>query len=99
MFKPFKIAYQLENVKVREAKRFSLLRETVAHLLSESARKIPHAAMIVQLDVTPLVEYAKESASEVADGRNGNNRKKSVPACHTKKFFRIFYQSNSALSI
>ena len=66
MFKPYKIAYQLQHVKVREAKRFGLLRESVAHLLSEAARTIPHAAMIMQIDVTSLVEYAKDSDSDLA---------------------------------
>jgi len=76
MFKPYKIAYQLQHVKVRQVKRFSLLRETVAHLLSESARTIPHAAMNIQLDVTPLVEYAKDSESKLAKvpGESRDNR-------------------------
>jgi pyruvate/2-oxoglutarate dehydrogenase complex dihydrolipoamide acyltransferase (E2) component len=93
MFKPFKIAYQLENVKVREAKRFSLLRESVAHLLSESARKIPHAAMIVQLDVTPLVEYAQESASEVAMEQTETIEKNLFRRAIRKNFSAFFIKA------
>ncbi len=93
MFKPYKIAYQLQNVKVREAKQFSLLRESVAHLLSESARKIPHAAMILQLDVTPLVEYAQASSREAAAEQTENSDKKLFQRAIRKNFSAFFIKT------
>ncbi|MEI6127039.1 MAG: 2-oxo acid dehydrogenase subunit E2 [Pseudomonadota bacterium] len=66
MFRPYKIAYQLKHVKVRKAKPFSFLRESVGHLLSESAKTIPHAAMVFEVDVTPLVEYAKATEKDIS---------------------------------
>jgi pyruvate/2-oxoglutarate dehydrogenase complex dihydrolipoamide acyltransferase (E2) component len=95
MFKPFKIAYQLENIKVRKAKRFSLLRETVAHLLSESARKIPHAAMIIPLDVTPLVEYAKESSGDIAEEQTDSMEKKLFHRAIRKNFSAFFIKATA----
>ena len=89
MFKPYKIAYQLQHVKVREAKRFGLLRESVAHLLSEAARTIPHAAMIMQIDVTPLVEYAKDSESDLAASPE-KARKSACSAAPSGKIFPLF---------
>lgn len=93
MFKPYKIAYQLQNVKVRQARRFSLLRESVAHLLSESAKKIPHAAMILQLDVTPLVEYAKASSQEAVAEPADNSDKKLLQRAIRKNFSAFFIKA------
>lgn len=59
MFRDYKTAYLKRNVKVREEVPMSFLRQSVSYLLSQSARKIPHAAGIVQMDVTNLVEYGR----------------------------------------
>jgi pyruvate/2-oxoglutarate dehydrogenase complex dihydrolipoamide acyltransferase (E2) component len=69
MFQNYQIAYLRRNVKVKEARPFSFLREAVAYVLSQSARKIPHAAAIAHFDVTPLIEYGKtgDSASDQPD--------------------------------
>jgi len=93
MFKPFKIAYQLQHVKVRQAKRFGLLRESVAHLLSEAARTIPHAAMIMQVDVTPLVEYAKDSESELAEVSGESQEKRLFRRALRKNFSAFFFKA------
>lgn len=66
MFQNYQIAYLREHVKVKEAHRLSFLRESVAYLLSQSARRIPHAAAITHLDVTSLVEY-RNSTPEPRD--------------------------------
>ncbi len=95
MFKPYKIAYQLKHVKVREARRFNTVRETVAHLLSESARKIPHAAMIFPLDVTPLVEYAKESGGEIAAEEKETLEKKMFRRAIRKNFSAFFIKATA----
>jgi pyruvate/2-oxoglutarate dehydrogenase complex dihydrolipoamide acyltransferase (E2) component len=59
MFQDYQVAYLRRNVRVREAKPLSFLRESVAYVLSQAARSIPHAAAIAHYDVTPLVEYGK----------------------------------------
>jgi len=59
MFQDYQIAYLRKNVKVKEARTFSFLRESVAYVLSQSARSVPHAAAIGHFDVTALVEYGK----------------------------------------
>jgi len=64
MFQDYRIAYLRNHVKLKEVRRFSFLRECVAHILSESARKIPHAAVTAKFDLTKLAEYCKESAKD-----------------------------------
>lgn len=71
MFQDHKVAYLRQNVSVRKAERLTLLRQGVAYMLSLSARNIPHAAMISELDVTPLLEYGQEKDRELATA-NGN---------------------------
>ncbi|MCX8042958.1 MAG: 2-oxo acid dehydrogenase subunit E2 [Desulfobacterota bacterium] len=61
MFQNYKIAYVRKHVKIREERPLSFLRQSVAYVLSQSARTIPHAAMITHYDVTPLVEYTRET--------------------------------------
>lgn len=61
MFQDYKIAYIREHVKIKEVKPLNFLRQSVAYALSQSARNIPHAAMITHFDITPLIEYAKTS--------------------------------------
>ena len=61
MFQNYKIAYVRKHVKIREERPLSFLRQSVAYVLSQSARTIPHAAMVTHYDVTPLVEYARET--------------------------------------
>ncbi len=67
MFQDYKIAYLRKHVRVREATPLSFLRQSVAYVLSESARRIPHAAVIIHFDVTPLVEYGKSKNEEGSD--------------------------------
>ncbi len=67
MFQDYKVAYLREHVKVKEAQRLSFLRESVAYLLSQSAREVPHAAGIVPFDCTALIEYAERTARAIAE--------------------------------
>lgn len=64
MFQHYQIAYLRKHVKVKEARRLSFLRQSVAYILSQSARKIPHAAAIANYDVTALLEYGKNWAHD-----------------------------------
>ena len=65
MFQDFKVAYLREHVKVRQTERLSFLRQSVAYILSQSCTSIPHAAMVTDLDVTPLVEYGKSAGDRM----------------------------------
>lgn len=67
MFRNYQIAYCLENVKMRESRRLSFLRQCVAYSLSQSAKRIPHAAGISEFDVTPLVEYGRNGERIIAE--------------------------------
>ena len=68
MFQNYKIAYIREHVKIREVRPLSFLRQSVAYMLAQSAKTIPHAAMITHYDVTPLIEYAKTSEAAIKPG-------------------------------
>lgn len=59
MFKDYKISYIEKNLNITGKKHLSYLRQTVAYALNQSNTTIPHAAMITDYDMTPLVEYAK----------------------------------------
>jgi len=61
MFDDYKIAYFRDNVKIREAKPLSFIRQSVGYMLSHSARSIPHAGGVTTIDVTPLIDYTTES--------------------------------------
>ena len=72
MFKDFKIAYLEKHLRITDRRPLNFLRQSVAYMLSQSNRTIPHAAMITQYDVTPLIEYAKasEKALTARDGES-----------------------------
>ncbi|HIJ64303.1 MAG TPA: hypothetical protein HPP77_00010 [Candidatus Hydrogenedentes bacterium] len=84
MFQDYKVAYLRKHVNVREARPMSFLRQSVAHILSESARTVPHASMITQFDVTPLVEYTKASREAM----------KAVGQVDDKTLFRLAIRKN-----
>ena len=42
MFQDFKIAYMRKHVKVKEKRRLSFLRQSIAYVLSQAAGKTPH---------------------------------------------------------
>lgn len=97
MFQDFKVAYLRENVKVKEAKRFSLLRQGVAYMLSISARDIPHAAMTTELDLTPLVEYCRKREKELAatPGKSSEEVlfKRAICKIYSAFFLKVFAHS------
>ncbi len=61
MFQDYRIAYLRRHVRIKETIRLSFLRESVAYILSQSARRIPHASATAQFDLTALVEYCKKT--------------------------------------
>lgn len=58
VFQNYQVSYLRRNVKVKEARQLSFLRESIALVLSQSAKRVPHAAAIAHFDVTPLIEYS-----------------------------------------
>jgi len=67
MFQDYKVAYLRERVTVKEKRHLSFLRQSVAYFLSQSARKIPHAAFVNTFDVTPLIDYTRGSTPQDAN--------------------------------
>lgn len=65
MFIDYKVAYMLDNVKVKEVKRFSFLRTSLAYLFSLAARQVPHAAMTNEYDMTDLMDYCSRRDAEI----------------------------------
>ena len=65
MFQDYKVAYMREHVKVREERPMNFIRQSVSYVLSQANSKIPHAAMNVQYDVEPLLEYARTSEKNI----------------------------------
>ncbi len=90
MFVDSKVAYWRKHVNVREARRLSFLRQSVAYVLSESARDVPHIAMIVHFDVTPLVQYTDQFAKEPADLRTLNSHR-ALTRLAVSRNFSTFY--------
>ena len=54
MFQDHKVAYARKHIKIKEAKRLSFLRQSIAYMLSRSARQVPHASMVTRFDVTTI---------------------------------------------
>lgn len=88
MFQDYKVAYLRETVKVREAKRMGALRQTMAYIQSISARQTPHAAMISNIDVTPVLEFAKARGEELAKASDKGSKENF--------FLRAIYKTHSA---
>ena len=89
MFQNFQIAYLRENVKVREVHRLTFLRESVAYVLSQSARRIPHAAAVAHFDVTPLVEFGRDDTS--ATGEKGTEGRSSKLHRAIRRNYTVFF--------
>lgn len=87
MFRDYRISYCTRHVKIREAVPLSFLRQSVGYLLSYSARKIPHAAGITELDVTPLVEYT----SRGEDNSESSLDEKSVLKRAIRRNYSAFF--------
>ncbi len=93
MFQDFRVAYLRKHVKVKDAQRFSFLRQMVAYFLSESARKTPHAAMVAQYDVTRLVEYGQAKGGEIAQAAEAMDEKSLFRRAIHKNFSAFFLKA------
>lgn len=93
MFQSYKVAYARKHIKVRDARKFSFLRQSVAFMLSESARQIPHASMVSPIDVTPLVEFGRKSGSEIRKGAEGGSGKALFRRAIRKNFSAFFVKA------
>jgi len=92
MFQGFQIAYQRKHVKVREVRPLNFLRETTAYLLHQQARNTPHAAGIVPLDVTNVLEYGKSHEEKIRDTEEATPHKLLRRAIH-KNFSAFFLKA------
>jgi len=93
MFQDFRVAYLRKHVKVKEVQRFTFLRQMVAYFLAEAARTTPHAAMVAQYDVTPLVEYGQEKGGELARKAKGMEEKDLFRRAIHKNFSAFFLKA------
>ena len=65
MFRNFQIRWAHDHLKTRKVHKLSFVRQSVAFLLSKSAREVPHAAGNVEFDVTPVIEYGERVIREI----------------------------------
>ncbi|MBI2422570.1 MAG: 2-oxo acid dehydrogenase subunit E2 [Candidatus Hydrogenedentes bacterium] len=93
MFQDFRVAYLRKHVKIKEVTQFHFLRQLVSHFLSESARNTPHAAMVIQYDVTPLVEYGREVDQEIVSGAERLSEKDLFKRAIHKNFSAFFLKA------
>jgi len=98
MFQDYKIAYMREHVKIKEVRHLSFIRQSVAYMLSLSARTIPHAAMITEFDVTPLIEYTK-SAEEHMDRSKADDKRAMLLKRAVLKNYSAFFLKALAHSL
>ena len=90
MLRNYQIGYMLRHVKVREARPLSFLRQSVAYMLSQSARTIPHAAGITTFDVTPLVEYGKSEDERLGSSGRKLTEKELLRRAVSRNFSAFF---------
>lgn len=90
MLRNYQIGYMRRHVKVREERPLSFLRQSVAYMLSQSARNIPHAAGITTFDVTPLVEYGKSEDERLATCGHKLNEKELLRRAVSRNFSAFF---------
>lgn len=97
MFQDYKVAYLRDHVRVKRATRLSALRQGLAYLMTIAAREIPHAAMTIELDMTPLIEFCKVRESELANRPDRGSPeiilKRAVCKVHSAFFMKAFAHS------
>jgi len=93
MFQDYRIAYLRHHVRVKETRRLSFLRESVAYILSQSARRIPHAAVNMQFDLTALVEYCKETTTDTHQDSEVKSERAILQRAIRRRFSAFFIKS------
>jgi len=93
VFQNYQIAYLRENVKVKETRPLTFLRETVAYMLSQSARRIPHAAAITHLDVTGLIEYSKATRGREAGAKDSDDDEARLKRAIRRNYTAFFLKA------
>ena len=93
MFQDYKVAYLREHVKVREERPMSFIRQSVSYVLSQANSKIPHAAMNVQFDVEPLLEYARTSEKNIKKGSGASSREALLKRAVRKNYSAFFLKA------
>jgi pyruvate dehydrogenase E2 component (dihydrolipoamide acetyltransferase) len=101
MFQNYQIAYLRQHVKVKKVIPLSFLRESVAYVLSQSARRIPHAAAIAHFDVTPLIEYTKSGRGIDPSDETVSDKsmllQRAIRRNYTAFFLKVIAQSLSCV--
>lgn len=93
MFQNYQIAYLREHVKVKEKRPLTFLRESVAYVLSQSARSVPHAAVIAHFDVTPLVEYRSRAEVDPEPGDEAPERSSRLHRAIRRNYTAFFLKA------
>jgi len=93
VFQDYKIAYVREHVKINEVKRLSFLRLCDAYVLSQSARTIPHAAMVSTFDVTPLIEYTRGNGEKTENSGDASSEKDLLKRALRKNYSAFFLKT------
>jgi pyruvate/2-oxoglutarate dehydrogenase complex dihydrolipoamide acyltransferase (E2) component len=93
MFQDYKVAYLREHVKVREERPMSFIRQSVSYVLSQANSKIPHAAMNVQYDVEPLLEYTRTSGKNIKKESGASSREALLKRAVRKSYSAFFLKA------
>lgn len=90
VFRNFVISYARTNIRMRNIRRLSFQRQSVAYILSISARKIPLSACNVEFDVTPLFEYGNRFINRMK-AEEGRHNPDELAQMAVHKNFSSFY--------
>jgi len=93
MFQDYRVAYMREHVKVREERPMNFIRQSVSYVLSQANSKIPHAAMNVQYDVEPLLEYARTSEKNIKKESGVSSREVLLRRAVRKSYSAFFLKA------
>lgn len=93
MFQNYQIAYLRDHVKVKETRPLTFLRQSVAYMLSQSARRIPHAAAITHLDVTGLIEYTKKTRDRDHDANGSDSDDSKLKRAIRRNYTAFFLKA------
>lgn len=93
MFRDHQLAYLVRNVKIREVQPLSFKQQGMAHVLSRSARAIPHGAVIAHFDVTPLVEYGKNALRRAREEKGAESSNPRVRPALYRNYWPFFIKT------
>ncbi len=98
MFGDYKVSYIRNNIRIRESRELSFIRQSVSYMMAQSARTIPHAGGVVPFDVTPLVDYSRKSITTLQQ-REGETAEEFRLRKAVRKNFSAFFLKALAHSL